>query len=156
MNDDVLNSWKEIAAYTGRGVRTVQRWEQELRFPVRRPRGKHRSAVIAFKREIDAWLHSPRVHEANAARHLTSDEQVRLLRNTEELRARTALLLATLDRVNKQVSRSLEIAALRSNTIVLRANTHKALELAEQIRGGAIYRLKLAPLSPGNTRKLST
>lgn len=136
MNDDVLNSWKEIAAYTGRGVRTVQRWEQELRFPVRRPRGKHRSAVIAFKREIDAWLHSPRVHEANATRHLTADEQARLLRNTEELRARTALLVATLGRVHKQVSRSLEIAALRSNTIVLRANTHKALELAEQIRGG--------------------
>jgi hypothetical protein len=26
----VLNSWKEIAHHLGRGVRTVQRWEQEL------------------------------------------------------------------------------------------------------------------------------
>lgn len=58
-NDDVLNSWKEVANYLGRGVRTVQRWEQELNLPVRRPRGRSRSAVIAFKTELDAWLHQP-------------------------------------------------------------------------------------------------
>lgn len=56
MSANVLNSWKEIASYVGRGVRTVQRWEQELGFPVRRPRGKQRSAVIAIKSEIDSWL----------------------------------------------------------------------------------------------------
>ncbi len=59
-NEDVLNSWKEIASYLGRGVRTVQRWEQELNLPVRRPRGKSRSAVIALKTEIDVWLHQSR------------------------------------------------------------------------------------------------
>ena len=56
-NDEVLNSWKEVAGYLGRGVRTVQRWEQELGLPVRRPRAKSRSAVIAFKSELDHWLH---------------------------------------------------------------------------------------------------
>src|SRR5436305_1194623 len=55
-NDEVLNSWKEVATYMGRGVRTVQRWEQELGLPVRRPRGKSRSAVIAFRSELDQWL----------------------------------------------------------------------------------------------------
>jgi hypothetical protein len=55
-NPDVLNSWKEVAIYMGRGVRTVQRWEQELGLPVRRPRGKSRSAVIALKPELDRWL----------------------------------------------------------------------------------------------------
>jgi hypothetical protein len=55
-NSDVLNSWKEVAAYLGRGVRTVQRWERELALPVRRPRGKSRSAVIAFRAELDIWL----------------------------------------------------------------------------------------------------
>jgi hypothetical protein len=55
-NTDVLNSWKEVAVYMGRGVRTVQRWERELGLPVRRPRGKSRSAVIAFKPELDRWL----------------------------------------------------------------------------------------------------
>lgn len=57
-NSGVLNSWKEVATYLGRGVRTVQRWEQELGLPVRRPRGKTRSAVIAFRNELDQWLHS--------------------------------------------------------------------------------------------------
>lgn len=56
MNSEVVNSWKEIAAYLGRGVRTVQRWEQELGLPVRRPRGKNRSAVIALKPDLDRWL----------------------------------------------------------------------------------------------------
>lgn len=54
----VLNSWKEIAGYVGRGVRTVQRWEVDCGLPVRRPRAKSRSAVIAFSDEIDAWLRS--------------------------------------------------------------------------------------------------
>jgi hypothetical protein len=53
----VLNSWKEIAAHMGRGVRTVQRWEQDLGLPVRRPRGKSRSAVIALAADLDEWLH---------------------------------------------------------------------------------------------------
>jgi phage terminase Nu1 subunit (DNA packaging protein) len=53
---EVLNSWKEIAQYVNRGVRTVQRWEAELHLPVRRPRGKGRSAVIAMRSEIDLWL----------------------------------------------------------------------------------------------------
>src|SRR5215475_3241552 len=55
-NLEVLNSWKEVAVYLGRGVRTVQRWEMELGLPVRRPRGKSRSAIIALKPELDLWL----------------------------------------------------------------------------------------------------
>lgn len=54
----VLNSWKEIAAYLNRGVRTVQRWECDLHMPVHRPKGKDRSAVIAFPEELDSWLHA--------------------------------------------------------------------------------------------------
>jgi hypothetical protein len=65
----VLNSWKEIAGYLGRGVRTVQRWESEFGLPVRRPRGKKRSAVVAISGDVDAWMHhlplvmSGRVHD---------------------------------------------------------------------------------------------
>ena len=54
--DELLNSWKEIALYLNRGVRTVQRWETELGLPVRRPRGKNRSAVIAIRSELDEWI----------------------------------------------------------------------------------------------------
>jgi CheY-like chemotaxis protein len=51
----LLNSWKEIARYVGRSERTVQRWERQCGFPVRRPAGKMRSAVIAIPAEIQAW-----------------------------------------------------------------------------------------------------
>jgi hypothetical protein len=53
----LLNSWKEIALYMGRGVRTVQRWEHELGLPIRRPRRKSRSSVIALATDLDEWLY---------------------------------------------------------------------------------------------------
>jgi hypothetical protein len=56
MAERSLNSWKEIATYVGRGVRTVQRWERELGMPVRRPHRKHRTVVIGIPHELDAWL----------------------------------------------------------------------------------------------------
>ena len=56
IRSEVLNSWKEIAEYLNRGIRTVQRWERDLKLPVRRPRGKRRSAVLALPKELDAWL----------------------------------------------------------------------------------------------------
>ena len=55
-SSEILSSWKEIAAYLNRGVRTVQRWEAELGLPVRRPRSRNRSAVIAFRSELDQWV----------------------------------------------------------------------------------------------------
>ena len=58
VKSEILNSWKEIAKYLDRGVRTAQRWERDLQLPVRRPRGKRRSAVLALRTEIDAWLSS--------------------------------------------------------------------------------------------------
>jgi len=58
----ILNSWKEIASYMGRGVRTIQRYEMQLGFPVHRPAGKQRSAVLAFTDEIDAWLKQTPTH----------------------------------------------------------------------------------------------
>ncbi len=53
----ILNGWKEIANYMGRGVRTVQRWES-LGLPVRRPKPRIRSAVLCRSEEIDIWLKS--------------------------------------------------------------------------------------------------
>jgi hypothetical protein len=44
--------------YMGRGVRTVQRYEQAYKLPVRRPAGKDRSAVMALSEELDRWLSS--------------------------------------------------------------------------------------------------
>jgi hypothetical protein len=52
----VLASWKDIATYVGRGVRTVQRWESALDLPVRRSGALRKSAVVAFTDEIDSWF----------------------------------------------------------------------------------------------------
>lgn len=55
-----LDTWKEIARYLDRDVRTVMRWEQEHELPVHRvpPGGKGRS-VFAFADELDDWLQGP-------------------------------------------------------------------------------------------------
>jgi hypothetical protein len=50
-----LDSWKEIAAYFRRDVRTVRRWEQSLGLPVHRHRQARGVGVYAYKREVDEW-----------------------------------------------------------------------------------------------------
>ena len=53
----VLSSWKDIARYLGKGVRTVQRWERHLGLPVRRPVGAtQKSAVVLYRGDVDTWL----------------------------------------------------------------------------------------------------
>jgi hypothetical protein len=54
----VLHSWKEIAVYMGRGVRTLQRYDQNLGLPVHRLSARKRSAVLAFADELETWLRS--------------------------------------------------------------------------------------------------
>jgi hypothetical protein len=50
-----LDSWKEIAAYLGRSIRTVQRWEEQEHLPVHRLAHADRASVFAFPHELDAW-----------------------------------------------------------------------------------------------------
>lgn len=82
----LLNSWKEIAAYVGRGVRTVQRYELELALPVRRPAGTSRSSVMAFTDELDAWLNSAPAR-ANIAQLISkiSDQNANVSYNGEHM-----------------------------------------------------------------------
>ena len=49
-----LESWKEIAVYLKRDVRTVQRWEKTEGLPVYRHMHGERGTAYAFKTEIDA------------------------------------------------------------------------------------------------------
>src|SRR3989442_3375359 len=57
-----LDSWKEIAAYIKRDVRTVQRWEKQGGLPVHRLQHDAQATIYAYRTEIDAWWHS-RQHE---------------------------------------------------------------------------------------------
>src|ERR1700675_4604630 len=51
-----LDSWKAIADYLDRNVRTVTRWGDERGLPIHRVPGGKRQAVFAYTYEIDAWL----------------------------------------------------------------------------------------------------
>jgi TolB-like protein/lipoprotein NlpI len=50
-----LDSWKEIAAYLQRDVRTLHRWERAEGLPVHRHLHQKRGTVYAYPAELDAW-----------------------------------------------------------------------------------------------------
>ncbi len=53
---EVLAGWKEVAAFFGRSVRTVQRWEKGLGLPVRRLWFMGCSMPYALRSELVEWL----------------------------------------------------------------------------------------------------
>lgn len=55
---DILQGWKDIAAYVSRDVRTVKRWEKQRGLPVRRMPGAGRANVYALIPDLDSWLSS--------------------------------------------------------------------------------------------------
>jgi len=79
-----LDSWKEIAAYLGRGVTTVQRWEQDEGLPVHRLPHARKGSVFAFKHELDAW----RTARARAAAASKLDADSAAAHNDTELSRR--------------------------------------------------------------------
>lgn len=67
-SERILSGWKDIANYLHKGVRTVQRYEQELKLPVRRPAAKSGGSVLAMTNELDAWVRA--VESRNSAERL--------------------------------------------------------------------------------------
>jgi len=148
----VLNSWKEIADYMGRGVRTVQRYERDLRLPVHRPAGKSRSAVVAFGDEIDLWMRRGRLRsltngDVEAHAHTDLPEWKRLIANSELLLKRADALKTSMSQLlnliketdrrrklmlNQRPPRDLS-QALVQRTEALQT---KMNELSELMRGG--------------------
>jgi TolB-like protein/Flp pilus assembly protein TadD len=73
---DVLDSWKEIAVYLKREVRTVQRWEKNLGLPVRRLSRDKQGAVFAYRSEIDAWWRERETQIGDAKTEDNGSEEV--------------------------------------------------------------------------------
>lgn len=71
-----LDSWKAIAAYLGRDVSTVIRWEKEKGLPVHRLPGGKRQAIFALTSEIDAWLVGERPGPDQTAEPSVSETQI--------------------------------------------------------------------------------
>ncbi|HEV2349103.1 MAG TPA: hypothetical protein VG028_04565 [Terriglobia bacterium] len=53
-----LDSWKEIAVYLKRDIRTVQLWEKNEALPIHRHFHMGRASVYAHTSELDAWWNS--------------------------------------------------------------------------------------------------
>jgi hypothetical protein len=116
-----LSSWKEIAHYVGKGVRTVQRWEREAGLPVRRPQGEGKGKVLAFPEEIDGWMHSAFTRngdgeESEISRLRTRVEQ--LLAENRELRRNLNAASTPLPRLAGGNGRSDESLLLRCSKLL--------------------------------------
>jgi hypothetical protein len=81
----VLTSWKKISRYVGKGVRTVQRWESEFGFPIRRIKPGTKSGVLAIPAEIDAWIQAQQF--PNGQLESVASERTALFRTVRELRS---------------------------------------------------------------------
>jgi len=69
----MLSSWKEIASYLGRTIRTCQRLETTMGMPIHRLDGSPKAHVFAYRNELDSWLaQKANEHEEGGrkARHL--------------------------------------------------------------------------------------
>jgi len=75
-----LDSWKEVAAFLNRGVRTVQHWEKTEGLPVRRHQHMKRGSICAMPSELADWQ-SVRQLEGKARLHIRGElrEQFDLL-----------------------------------------------------------------------------
>ena len=56
MEEELLESWKEISAYLNRNIRTCQYWEKKHGLPVHRIEDSPKARVFAYKKELDRWL----------------------------------------------------------------------------------------------------
>jgi hypothetical protein len=107
-----LTSWKEIATYLGKSVRTVQRWEASLGLPVRRPNANDRNIVIAIPAELDEWiLNRLKPRKATPQHHHCADQLERMhklvhvmVQETQRTVERTAELLKKFDRTGRRIS----------------------------------------------------
>src|SRR5262249_42450837 len=106
----ILNSWKEISNYIGRGVRTVQRWEELYGLPVHRAAGRDRSAVYALSDEVDAWLRMGKMHEVpKAHREVTpqaAEQYPSIVERTSTLIERLRLLRQQSQKIRSQLERN--------------------------------------------------
>ncbi|HXB72625.1 MAG TPA: hypothetical protein VNY05_30595 [Candidatus Acidoferrales bacterium] len=82
-SDERLESWKEIASYLKKGVRTVQRWEQTEGLPVRRLGQDRTGLVFAYKSEIDAWWREQSQQEQSQQEQSRQEQSRRVLPQLE-------------------------------------------------------------------------
>ena len=101
--EDLLQSWKEIAAYLGRSDRTCRRWETESRLPIHRIDGSVSGSVFAYKSELDRWMDEI-LHEEDEAPSKTS--RLRSAKNLIIILALAAIFVVAVAVVLLRIGRS--------------------------------------------------
>jgi hypothetical protein len=116
-DDEILDSWKEIAVFLRRGVRTVQRWEMTEGLPVRRHDHMKRGSVYALRSDIMLWVRTRQfgqkapVHRSPMHRSGELRTQVAQQRHIiHELADQLQMQLATVMSSWKQLQRSAALA----------------------------------------------
>lgn len=71
---DRLDGWKRIAAYLGKDVRTLRRWEKNEGLPIHRLMHDKQGTVYAFRSELEVWRKNRK--EASPSGKPTSDREV--------------------------------------------------------------------------------
>ena len=89
-----LESWKEIAAYLGRDVTTVRRWEKREGLPVYRLLHSRLGSVYAYTAEIDAWRDKRAPAPSSDAVEVGPASEV--VRSKTHLRTKAALMALAL------------------------------------------------------------
>lgn len=91
INPQFLTTWKEIAAFLGKGVRTVQRWEITLGLPIIRPNGSQSNVVMARCGDLEDWVLKGRSrwrHEPGPWVQKDVEAKARLAEQVAQLRER--------------------------------------------------------------------
>ena len=106
----VFSSWKEIANYLGKGVRTVQRWERERNLPVHRPARAGKGIVLAYADEIESWVKKhqeaePPANQQRSARIRARELGESLQKNMAELDEQTVMVMQLTQRARALAAR---------------------------------------------------
>ncbi len=75
---DRLDSWKEIASFLRRDVRTVQRWEKKEGLPVHRHVHDKLGSIYAYRNELTEWFNARQQSGAAMTRQDGHAEKIKL------------------------------------------------------------------------------
>ncbi len=127
-----MDSWKEIAAYLGKDIRTVQLWEKREGLPVHRHAHAARATVYAYPTELDAWLADRQRKSATSSNPPLS--------KVPQLKRRKVLISALLA--------CLVIGTLLTGAVVYRYRAVEKASSPATPRGNTIAVLPFEDLSP--------
>jgi phage terminase Nu1 subunit (DNA packaging protein) len=133
----VFTSWKDIASFFGKGVRTVQRWERKFGLPISRPTAA-KNVVLATESELREWIRRSSSQlsgddgtlaiDKNAHHDGNGDGLVTLsarLKRLEDDTARLARIVATFSERIDELSSKVPIGIVHASGTIVKSSSSK-------------------------------